>query len=240
MQWLREGPDTKATVWTDQEIWNSPGAAARIQASPARLKIAWMIEPQPLSWILDYYNLFDKVITTVRALTYFHEKFVHVPRGGCWVPWDRWGGTETKKPQTTCMIVSNKTGTKMQQLRHRIKDELGDLVDVYQNVEHKWPILAQYEYSIEIENYALTGYFTEKLIDSIASGCTPIYYGDPEIDQAFDTAGMLRFNDFDSLRDGSLYDIPVSPIAKKLNMTKAREYAMPDDRIHDLIKEWLK
>ena len=53
---------------------------------------------------------------------------------------------------------------------------------------------APYRFSVVIENSQSTGYFTEKLIDAVLCRSIPIYWGDPEISQYFDTRGMIICN----------------------------------------------
>ena len=47
------------------------------------------------------------------------------------------------------------------------------------------------QFHIVIENSAVPGYFTEKLIDALYTKTVPIYYGDPNISQHFDIRGMF-------------------------------------------------
>jgi hypothetical protein len=54
-------------------------------------------------------------------------------------------------------------------------------------------------FAIIIENNKSNNYFTEKLIDCIVSKTLPIYYGCPNINEYFDTNGMILFDTTDEL-----------------------------------------
>lgn len=50
---------------------------------------------------------------------------------------------------------------------------------------NKWPGLADYRYSIAIENCSSEDYWTEKIIDCFLAGTVPVYYGCPNIEHYF-------------------------------------------------------
>ena len=51
--------------------------------------------------------------------------------------------------------------------------------------------LGPYQFSIVIENSREPTYFSEKLIDCLLCNTIPIYWGAPNVDQYFDTDGMI-------------------------------------------------
>ena len=61
-------------------------------------------------------------------------------------------------------------------------------------VEHKAEALAQYAFSIAIENSQQDTYFTEKLIDCFSTGTVPIYWGTRKISEYFDMRGVIQFD----------------------------------------------
>lgn len=86
----------------------------------------------------------------------------------------------------------NRGGTDGHVLRMRFLDDLleseSDLLDLYGRgdfegphylgeVEDKWDGLADYRYSLAIENYSGPNYFSEKLTDALLAWCMPIYWG---------------------------------------------------------------
>jgi hypothetical protein len=54
-------------------------------------------------------------------------------------------------------------------------------------------------YVIVVENCKHPNYFTDKIIDCFASGCIPIYWGDPNIDQHFNNNGFYKWNTIEDL-----------------------------------------
>uniref|UniRef100_A0A6C0DPY4 Uncharacterized protein n=1 Tax=viral metagenome TaxID=1070528 RepID=A0A6C0DPY4_9ZZZZ len=55
----------------------------------------------------------------------------------------------------------------------------------------KHEFLKDYKFSITYENAAASGYTTEKLLHAKASGCIPIYWGDPKVERDFDIDGCI-------------------------------------------------
>ena len=49
-----------------------------------------------------------------------------------------------------------------------------------------------YLFSLSMENRSKPNYCTEKLLDSFASGCIPIYYGDPHVHKDFNKNAFIR------------------------------------------------
>ena len=65
-------------------------------------------------------------------------------------------------------------------------------------------LYASYAFHICIENFSLPGYFSEKISNALLYGCTPIYFGCPQInayfpDQVIQLSGNVQ-NDMDLLR----------------------------------------
>jgi hypothetical protein len=68
-------------------------------------------------------------------------------------------------------------------------------------VEYKSEALANYRFSIALENSQTDFYFTEKIIDCFLSSTIPIYYGCPRIDRYYDERGMFVFDSIETLKD---------------------------------------
>lgn len=62
--------------------------------------------------------------------------------------------------------------------------------------ERKRQFLEPYKFSIAFENYAYPGYQTEKLYDSMMLNSIPIYCGDENIHEIFNTASFVHVNDY--------------------------------------------
>ncbi len=55
-----------------------------------------------------------------------------------------------------------------------------------------------YKFALAAENSVHPGYTTEKLVEAFASGCVPIYWGDPEVTRVFNPDAFFRAADFAS------------------------------------------
>jgi hypothetical protein len=55
-----------------------------------------------------------------------------------------------------------------------------------------------FRFSIAFENSSLPGYTTEKLLDSLAAGTIPIYWGNPDVGDDFPDGGFIRADAFES------------------------------------------
>lgn len=58
-----------------------------------------------------------------------------------------------------------------------------------------------HKFSLTFENCSHRGYTTEKIVEAFAAGAIPIYYGNPEIGQEFNTKAFVNIHDFASLED---------------------------------------
>lgn len=60
----------------------------------------------------------------------------------------------------------------------------------------KHEFLKQYKFCLAYENSSSQGYTTEKMLHAKASGCIPIYWGDPKVDRDFDLNGFIDARKF--------------------------------------------
>lgn len=60
---------------------------------------------------------------------------------------------------------------------------------------------SQYKFCLVGENASHFGYTTEKIIEAYASGCVPIYWGDPNITSVFNSKSFINANEYCSLDD---------------------------------------
>jgi hypothetical protein len=239
VNWARNIPDTDVTFYTDCNL--ADHRILDIKNSRAKKKIAWIIEPaiinpSPYRWIKDNYRLFDKVITHHKYLLALDPRFVYCPAGGCWIQEESWRHTGPRSGNI-CQIVSWKLMTPMQHFRHDVMMLFGQKygIDGYgetfnRKVKFKREILCNYKYSIVIENCAEPGYFTEKLLDCIASYCAPIYYGDPDIGQIFD---IPTFKTMDELENILKNLLPINPTLLEKNYKAGEQYFLIDDWVYD-------
>lgn len=66
-------------------------------------------------------------------------------------------------------------------------------------IDSKLDGLAEYSFSIAIENCDQDYYFTEKIVDCFLTDTVPIYWGCAGIERYFDHRGMIRFRSLDEL-----------------------------------------
>ena len=66
-------------------------------------------------------------------------------------------------------------------------------------VPDKLEFQKDYRFSISMENSAISGYTTEKIIDAWAAGTIPIYWGNPDITKEFNKNAFINVSDFESI-----------------------------------------
>ncbi|RYU91618.1 hypothetical protein EWM62_06675 [Mucilaginibacter terrigena] len=62
--------------------------------------------------------------------------------------------------------------------------------------QRKRQFLSSYKFTIAFENYVYPGYQTEKLYDAMQANSLPVYCGDPNIGDIFDTASFINTADY--------------------------------------------
>lgn len=104
--------------------------------------------------------------------------------------------------------------------------------------------IRKYKFTIAFENYTYPGYFTEKILDPMLSGSMPIYIGNPNIAQHFNTDSFIHGREFiQEDRDNltlkleqfaqpdykdwrpSIYNSPVDKVRRKLKIW-GRQYKL--------------
>ena len=69
-----------------------------------------------------------------------------------------------------------------------LKKHFGDQIDLFgrglNDFEDKWDVLANYKYTVAIENDFCDDWVTEKYFDCILSNTLPFYYGCPNLGQS--------------------------------------------------------
>jgi len=104
----------------------------------------------------------------------------------------------------------------------------------------KWAVkrqfLSQYKFTIAFENYVYPGYQTEKLYDAMLCQSLPVYCGDPNIGEIFNTKSFLYADDFIKPNTSGL--VKFLEKRSQLNFTDIRPqyYKSPKDRIQRKLK----
>ena len=104
-------------------------------------------------------------------------------------------------------VVSNSKGadSKREDLFHKLsKYKKVDSGGRYLNntgspVTDKLEFISGYKFVIAFENSAASGYTTEKLIEPLAVNSVPIYWGNPNVNQDFNSKSFVNAADFKSL-----------------------------------------
>ncbi|TAF63062.1 MAG: FkbM family methyltransferase [Cytophagales bacterium] len=109
---------------------------------------------------------------------------------------------EVKKTKNISLICSDKQFTEGHKQRYdfcmQLKQYFGDRLDLFgrgiNDFDDKWDTLADYKFSIAIENNVEEDWFTEKLYDCFLSETIPIYYGCPNIDNYFSPESIVKID----------------------------------------------
>jgi len=212
--------------------------------TPARRKIAWLIEPPAIcqrsyNYIRDHSTAFHYVLTYNREFV-DDRKFLFCTSGGLHISPDSIG--IHSKTKLISIISSGSRGTPPGYgLRHEAISRFGTRMDVmgsgYKPIEHKEAGLVDYMFSVAIENSAIDDYFTEKIIDCFAAGTVPIYWGTRNIGKYFDAGGILWFNTLDELDrilchiSPDLYRGMLRSVAS--NIECAKKYMVTEDYVYE-------
>lgn len=85
--------------------------------------------------------------------------------------------------------------------------------------DQKIPVLRQYRFNVAYENTGgLPGYLTEKIFDSFAACCVPIYWGDPDVTKSIPESCFIDRRNFQSHQELYRY-------LKGMNYPEYQQYA---------------
>ena len=218
---------------------------------PDAIKIAWVIEtretfPEIYSSLERNFQAFDYVLTyDADLLNRVGRRGRFYPFGGCWVNRSSYGLKE--KSKNICMVYSNKNYTTGHNLRHKIANLFGEKIETFgsgcgrsfdETQDEMTRVLSPYRFCVTVENTKNDYYFSEKLLNAIACGCVPVYWGARNISEFFDDSGILSFDTVDDLKKiineieangNSLYENMLGAIKK--NISLVLEYDIPEDWI---------
>lgn len=150
-------------------------------------------------------------------------------------------------------LTSNKNFTEGHAFRQNVFDffDAHDFDGDYKLLVHKSPpridkevIFNNSKFSIIIENGKESDYFSEKIIDCLATKTIPIYRGCPTISEYFDIDGFLIFDTLDELIDiivnlsSDFYESKLDLVEKNYELSK--QYWDYYERIKLKIEEKLK
>lgn len=208
---------------------------------------AWLIEPQsiqpePYNFILDNFNLFEKIFTWNKELLAVSDKFHLIVHGTCWIE-----ENECKihnKTKNLSMMLTRKRRTNGHLFRHEIYQTFMQYLDVfgrdYKPIDNKITALKDYRFQLVVENVKEDYGITEKIIDCFQTGTIPVYWGCPSIGELFNEKGVIQFNNLKDLEkiiprlNEDLYQ-QMLPYAKQ-NFELSKKYIMVEDQIFEFFK----
>ncbi len=125
--------------------------------------------------------------------------------------------TFVKKIKQISLITSDKLITDGHKKRYEfalaLKEYFGSEIDLFgrgiNDFADKWDVLANYKYSIAIENSCYRDYVSEKIMDCFLAHTFPIYHGSPNIDdyfskKAFQAIDILKIDESKKSIEGLL------------------------------------
>lgn len=200
-----------------------------------------------------YYSLARVIGRRYRHVFTYSEKLLRslpnarpLAHGGTTVNLDLYDPA-AEKVGNVSLIASAKRTTEGHRLRHRVvawarqhEIPLDPFGRAYRPVENVAEALLPYRHSVVIENCRFPGYFTEKLIDCLLCRTIPIYWGDPNVADHFDTRGMICCSSSDEIfhalrgRDPASYD-DLRPVIEENRARACRYQVWPLRRASELL-----
>ncbi len=240
--WNREISSTisKYTFITEESFLG----ASHIRRSNA---IAFMIEPACINpesyrYIRQNYSDFVFVLSHDKEFLKQIPNGLYYPFGGCWI--EEKDRAVYPKSKFMSIIASGKKEAPGHRLRHEVIENFAKKYNIdvfgrgYKPVDSKLEALKDYYYTIVIENESSKGWFTEKLIDALACGCIPIYWGAPDINEYFGgVKGIFNIENIETiLKMGQSEMIPyyktnIDTVQKMFENSK--KYSCPEDWIFE-------
>lgn len=213
---------------------------------------ALMIEPR--SYIPKAYeyvdnnsNKFKYVFTTDEKMLRELSNAKKIIWGGMWVK-KLDPDAYKKKTKLVSMLASNKQVCDMHKFRYETAHRYQDKIDCYGSFkgkqENKETALRDYMYSVVIECTTDRNYFSEKIIDCLATMTIPIWYGCENIGDYFNIDGIITFDNNSNLDDiiskctKEYYIEHLEAI--KDNYNRALQYKCFEDTFYEMYNEELE
>ena len=171
--------------------------------------------------LLHYKNFVDKfsIIGTCHKKFILHDNIIYInPTANCGVSPE----LNLNKQKLVSMIFSGKNFSQGHKLRHSVAktfeaDKFGEMFN--NRIEDKKDGLRDYCFSYTIENCSEQGYYTEKINDCFLTGTIPIYWGDPDIGNVYNTDGIIFLDELDSTKiTKKYYDTKIKAIEENYNI----------------------
>lgn len=232
------------TLFTDGQMYSPLVDLVESTYKVGWLHEYWDLHPENYERAEAVLHKFDAILTTEPSLLAKNKKFWPYVRGGTWVAQEDWA--VYPKTKFISMIVSDKMTCPGHKFRHEIVDWLGPNSPVTVYGPSFYPIgtdkaraYRDYYFAIVVEPARREGAFAEHLLDPIAFGTVPLYWGCPNIAEFMNAKGILSFSDLDGLEfllkhlSKELYQGMLPAIYDNLN--RLPQYAITDDWIMENI-----
>jgi hypothetical protein len=151
-----------------------------------------------------FLDQFGTIITVQREIK--HKNIIYSHNANPWFigkSFDELNLSKTpKKNKLISVVSSNKAFTEGHKKRlefvEKLKNHFGEELDVYgrgiNDFDDKWEVLADYKYTIAIENDYCEDWVTEKFFDCLYAHTLPFYYGCPNLEKIVDKNSFIRID----------------------------------------------
>lgn len=151
-----------------------------------------------------FLDQFGTIITVQREIK--HKNIIYLHNANPWFigkSFDELNSLITlEKSKLISVISSDKVITeghrKRREFVEKIKLHFGDKIDVFGrgicDFDDKWDVLADYKYSIAIENDYCEDWVTEKFFDCLYAHTLPLYYGCPNLESIVNKESFIRID----------------------------------------------
>jgi hypothetical protein len=160
-------------------------------------------------WIIQNKHLFDVILTWDDKILNTCENTTYLPFGHTWFKPDQYEKNH-KKEFKIAHLRGNLLKSYGHQMRWEILDRKNEIktptkfFDVYgdrYNIERaridKEEVFGDSMFGVAIENFSHRGFFTEKILDCFLLKTIPIYWGCSDINNFFNTEGIITFGNVD-------------------------------------------
>lgn len=183
------------TIFTDGNMFGPYPDVVKSKHKVGWLHEGYELHPENYRSAMLVADKFDFIMTTEQSLVdYNPAKFRKIIRGGTWVTPPDWG--IYPKTKTVSMILSEKTELPGHRLRQAVASALPHHIDIYgyrgrpSGPQKRWAY-KDYMFAVVIEASNREDWFSEHLLDCIAYGTIPLYWGCPNIGEYLDGRGLI-------------------------------------------------
>ena len=202
------------------------------------------------NWVIDNYQYFSCILTWSQEILDKCNNALLLPFGTTFLhSKDKYKElANLDKKLEVSFICGNKQMIEGHHLRHKIYNKQFKIKTptkwFYTTTEPKSICFENSMFHVAIENSKNQNYFTEKIVDAFLTKTIPIYWGCPNIDEFFNTDGIITFNNVDELTTilnnltYEFYESKKDVIEENYN--KAKQYADFVKRIKEFLEEICK